>query len=190
VTEIHALMNAQQHKWIVFVGYPELARVLLEELRERARVTGEKMSSYTLIMSEACLTNDLLGFGASIYVTSPYNPSRALQCVPGLQETLRKINVIPSAEAYAFDAIFILSHAVAECKESGHLERECVRQYLQTNGDNLTGHCERYHIGAGERRDAPYYVYSSCKGKLQPRWEIGTDQESPDERWPCTANSE
>ena len=190
VTEIRALMNTQPHKWIVFIGYPELARVLLEELRERARVTGDSMSSYTFIMSEACLTNDLLGFGASIYVTSPFNPARVLQCIPALKDTLRKINVIPSAEGYSFDAVFILSKAVAECKENSHLDRECVRQYLQKNGDNLVGHCERYHIGAGERRDAPYYVYSSCKGQLQLRWEIGTDHEDPYEKWPCRGNSE
>ena len=184
VTEIHALMNAQPHKWIVFIGYPELARVLLEELRERARVTGEQMSSYTFIMSEACLTNDLLGFGASIYVTSPFNPSRALQCIPELTKTLREINVVPSAEAYSFDAIVVLSKAVAECKEKSHLDRTCVKEYLQKNADDLIGRCE-VHIGAGERRDAPYYVYSTCRGKLQLRWEIGPDRENPYEKWPC-----
>jgi ABC-type branched-subunit amino acid transport system substrate-binding protein len=190
VTEIHALMRTEPRKLILFVGYPELARVILEELKERSLVMGEKMSSYTFVMSEACLTNDLLGFGASIYVTSPFNTFNVMQCLPGLKKHLKEINVVPSAEAYSFDAIVILSKAIGDCKERGHLDRGCVRQYVQRNGDDLQGLCETYRIGAGERRDAPYYVYASCRKALQPRWEIGIEHEEPYEKWPCTGGSE
>ena len=188
VTEIHAVMRNEQAKRIVFVGYAELARVLLEELKERSESVKDDMSKYSFIMSEACLSNELLDFGATLYVTSPFNPSRVLKCLPKLQDMVREKNIVPSAEAYTYDAVVILAKAANECKAKNQLGRECVLDYLQQNGDNLPGQCEKYWIGNGERKAAPYYVYASCRGELRPTWEIGTEHEIY-EKWPCQQNA-
>jgi len=184
VTEIHAVMRKEEAKRIVFVGYSELARVLLEELQERSESVKDEMRKYTFIMSEACLSNELLDFGATLYVTSPFNPSRVVKCVPNLEKVLKEKNIVPSAEAYVYDAVVILAKAAGACKAKSQLGRECVLDYLQENGDNLPGQCEQYWIGKGERKAAPYYVYTSCGGELKPTWEIGNDNDIY-EKWPC-----
>jgi hypothetical protein len=102
---------------------------------------------------------------------------------------LQKETIIPSVEAYAYDAIVILSKAAGECKAKARLSRECVMEYLQENGDALPGQCEKYLIGRGERKAAPYYVYSGCGGNLQPTWEIAGEHEEIYEKWPCKQGS-
>ena len=184
ITEIHAVMRSENEKHIVFVGYPEMARVMLEELQERSPGTKDQMSRYTFIMSEACLSNELLDFGAQIYVTSPFNPSKVLKCLGGLKDEARKKKIVASAEAYAYDAVIILSKAAGACRAKNQLGRECVLQYLQENADNLPGECEQYWIGNGERKAAPYYVYAGCGGELTQTWKIGPEHEIYDER-PC-----
>lgn len=184
VTEIHAVMRSETSKQIVFVGYPELARMLLEELTERSNPVSDNMKSYTFIMSEACLSNELLQFGATLYVTSPFNRSRVEQCLPQLKQIEHDKNVVLSAEGYAYDAIVILAKAANQCKTKNQLGRECVLDYLQLNGDNLPGKCESYWIGNGERKAAPYYVYANCGGELKQTGEVGTEHEIY-EKWSC-----
>lgn len=190
VTEIHAV----DPDYIVLIGYPELARVLLEELKERAAGVNQKMSHYTFVMSEACLTNDLLGFGANIFVTSPINGEEVRQCLSTLPHALSDASEkkIPlTSEAFAYDAVVILATAAMDCKQRGTLDRQCVKTYLQEKGDGLQGGCERYDIGRGERRNAAYHVYAACGGKLQPRWVVVPDKQEPygNDLWPCGRNS-
>lgn len=189
VTEIHAVMRNETAKHIVFVGYPDLARVMLEELKERSQPGKNDMSSYTFIMSEACLSNELLDFGATIYVTSPFNRLQVVACLPDLKQVMEEKNIVPSAEAYSYDAVVILAKAASACKAKNQLGRECVLGYLQENGENLPGKCENYWIGRGERKAAPYYVYAKCNGKLDAAWEIGTDHDVYEE-WQCKKNAD
>lgn len=188
VTEIHAVLRSETSKQIVFVGYPEMARMMLEELTERSSAVSDNMKSYTFIMSEACLSNELLQFGATIYVTSPYNRSHLEECLPQLAQVAHDKNVVLSAEGYAYDAIVIVAKAAKACKAKNQLGRECVLDYLQENGDNLPGKCEQYWIGNGERKAAPYYVYTSCRGELTKTGEIGTEHDIY-EKWPCKHSS-
>ena len=164
VTEIHAV----KPDYVVLLGYPELARDVLEELKERS-ANAQEMSNDVFIMSEACLTEDLLPFGASIYVTSPYNFAQTKTCSNQLS--------VPKGggtyESYAFDAVIILAEAVESCLQKETLGRACVRQYLESN-NYLRGECEEYHIDRGERQDAPYHVYSACNGNLRARWSAKT----------------
>ncbi|HXM61433.1 MAG TPA: ABC transporter substrate-binding protein [Terriglobales bacterium] len=183
ITEIHA----EDPNFIVLVGYQELARALLEELKERADrdMPHKKIENYTLIMPDACLTNDLIDFGAQVYVTSPMNPQRAVACTSPrgeaysealkFQRASEKVVGIPETdEGFVYDSVLILAAAVDDCNQSGDLNRGCVLRYLNKHHTNLLGACESYHIEQGERQNAYYYVYAQhVQGKqreMRPRW--------------------
>jgi ABC-type branched-subunit amino acid transport system substrate-binding protein len=184
ITEIHA----EDPNFIVLVGYQELARALLEELRERADrdTPHKKMDKYTLIMPDACLTNDLIDFGAEIYVTSPMNPQRAAACTSArgeaytdalkLERTNEKVvdNIPETDEGFVYDSVLILAAAVDDCNQAGDLNRACLLRYLNKHHSNLLGACESYDIEQGERQNAYYYVYAqhidSKRKEMRPRW--------------------
>ena len=159
VTEIHSVKAGV----IAFIGYPELALELLEELKERES-DGQKLGDYTFILSDACFTNEVLNFDPAIklYVTYFVKPIEDLRCSANFPS-------LRSEEAYAFDAVMILASGARECKDKHRLERSCIREYLEGQRV-LEGPCERYDIHEGERQNADYQVYSKCSGQFRRRW--------------------
>jgi ABC-type branched-subunit amino acid transport system substrate-binding protein len=192
VTEIHAV----KPRYLVLLGYPELTRDVLEELKERAATPEQQMSNYTFITPDADLTDDLIAFGSNIYVTSPTNPERSVGCGSDLGKALSKAIQVkkkgrdPTEESYAFDAVLILATAVQDCaKPSRTLDRRCVMEYLE-KPTPFAGACEEYHIDMGERQNARYYVYSICGNKFRPRWSVVAEEKElqDDSNW-CKLSS-
>jgi ABC-type branched-subunit amino acid transport system substrate-binding protein len=204
ITEIHA----EDPNFIVLIGYQELARALLEELKERADrdTPHKKMKDYTLIMPDACLTNDLLAFGAQIYVTSPMNPHRAAECtsprgeeyIKALKSERTKENVIGNIpetdEGFVYDSVLILAVAVDDCNRTRNLNRSCILEYLNQHHGSLLGACESYHVEQGERQNAYYYVYAQHddgkRREMRPRWFARKEDHelSPSTTWDHRSN--
>lgn len=184
VTEIHAI----HPELIIFLGYPEFARNLMQELKERPADTP--ISKFTFLLSDACLTPELTQFGARVYVTSPITSDDALQCntpeAKLLRENIQKEEpdkTEPTDETYTFDAVMILAAAVKSCEQ--RLSRRCVLQYLETNHSQLMGACAKYQLDGGERQNASYEVYSACKQSLMRRWSVAKGGVYEDEQWKC-----
>lgn len=95
--------------------------------------------------------------------------------------------MVPTNEGYAFDAVVLLATAVEDRKKHETLDRRCIKEFMEEHGNGLAGVCERYQIANGERRNAPYYVYSSCKRELKPHWAIIQDEQEPyeNDNWFC-----
>lgn len=174
VTEIHAV----KPDIIVLVGYPEFARDLLEEMKERAAQPGvqQPMSSYTFVISDTGKRNGLLDFGSAIYVTSPIKSG---ECHPDQGDAK-----IPAEQVYAYDAVSVLAKAVTSCDRG--VDRACVLGKLRKN---LAGACESYVMTGGEPTNAKYYVYGTCKKspelkkppelELKLRWTIELNTKKP-----------
>jgi ABC-type branched-subunit amino acid transport system substrate-binding protein len=170
VTEIHAV----NPNYIVILGYPELARDVLEELKERAPKDQMKLP-YTFIMPEACLQNYLIRFSHDIYVTSSFNAGQPKNCDSQLAQKLfdhlskvKPAEVVLTDESYTFDAVLILSEAVISCKE--RVDRACVMRYLEINHGQLHGACETYLIDSGERRNTAFNVDAVCGDTFKVKW--------------------
>ncbi|GEM_PF-6001265 len=173
VTEIHAV----RPQIVIVLGYQEFARDLLEELKERAAGTTQKMTDLKFVMSDACFTDDLTRFGSEVYVTSPIDPA-AVRCGSDAAKMLTaEVHAVdkdkeePTDESYTFDAVLILASAVKGCEQS--LDRRCIIQFLETNHDALSGACEKYFLDKGERKNASYRVYHSCPDhKMTQYWSV------------------
>lgn len=170
VTEIHAVTP----DYIIILGYPELARIVLEELVER-KPSGQTRLPYTFIMADACLQNNLTRFSRDIYVTSSFNGGQVSSCKSTLAQQLydhlnkaKPADVAMTDEFYTFDAVLILLKAVKSCED--HLDRLCVMNYLVTNEVELGGACETYQIYKGERQNAAFNVNSVCGDAFQVKW--------------------
>src|SRR5262249_33305640 len=130
VTDIHAV----NPEYIVLLGYPELARDVLQELKERAP-KEQKQLPYKFIMPDAGLQNYLIKFSHDIYVTSSFNAGKAKSCDSPLANVLSnylrtvKANVAPTDESYTFDAVLILAKAVKTCEK--RVDRRCIMGYLE-----------------------------------------------------------
>lgn len=178
VTEIHSV----KVHYIAFIGYPQLALELLQELKERTQ-KDEALSNYTFIMSDACFTNELINFDPTVkvYVTSFIKPLEDLSCpsTPSLK----------TDEPYAFDAVMILGTAARSCKDRHSLDRNCIRQYLEDHR-YLKGTCDKYDIHDGERQNAEYQVYERCGDQFQRHWSARFDEKVLREhaKW-CSTNS-
>jgi ABC-type branched-subunit amino acid transport system substrate-binding protein len=190
VTEIHAV----QPKLIIFLGYPEFARDLLEELKERAPSGGKNGNPYKFILADASLTDDIAKFDADVYVTSPIDLTDSVRC--GSEEARVLKNEVkmknrqkeePTDETYTFDAVLILAEAVKQCENT--LDRHCIIQNLETNHNQLSGACQQYRIDRGERQNASYSVYSNCNGRLLPRWTVVKGGIHEDESWNCPTSN-
>jgi len=169
VTEIHAV----KARFIIVIAYPQVARALLEEIKERAPQVHEKISNYTFILSDSCMTaaHDLLGFGARIFITSPsqiIGDQNAITDV--LVRHIAEKNVSLTEECYTFDAILMIIDAVKSesCKEE--ISRSCIAESLQ-KANHLGSGCGQYHFVDGESENASYHVFTGCKDKLS---DIGT----------------
>lgn len=190
VTEIHAVKPTL----IIVLGYPEFARDLLEELKERTLGNKQLDSPYKFIFSDASLTDDLAKFDANVYVTSPIDVTHSARCLSQEAKILKdevkmknRKKEEPTDESYTFDAILILAAAAKHCEQM--LDRRCIIQYLETNRDELPGACQRYHLDSGERKNASYSVYSNCNGRLLPRWAVVKGGLHEDEGWKCKTSN-
>jgi ABC-type branched-subunit amino acid transport system substrate-binding protein len=183
-TEVFAV----KPKLVILLGYPEFARNLLEELKERA---PKHMRDYQFILPDACFVPDLADFGSEIYVTSPFNPSESLGCKSDEAQKLRDAVMEnkqkkPTDEIFAFDAVLILAAVVKECEQS--LNRQCIAETLERNHASLAGACQSYDIEAGERQNASYSVYAACGKELAPFWVVQKGEVRCDANWKCSKN--
>jgi ABC-type branched-subunit amino acid transport system substrate-binding protein len=166
VTEIHAA----KPNYIVILGYPELARDVLEELTERMQ-PREKRLPYKFILPDASLQNYLTKFSSDIYVTSSFNGGQAKGCNKKLIDALsqkKPQRVVLTDESYTFDAVLILARAVNSC--DGQVNRSCVMRFIKEHHDDLVGACETYFVDRGERQNAAFNVNSVCGGTFKVRW--------------------
>ena len=183
VTEIHAV----NPNYIVILGYPELARDVLEELKERAP-EGQATLPYTFVMPEACLQKSLIKFSQKIYVTSSFNAGQAQSCdSPAAQKLFEHLKAVKAPapltdEPYTFDSVLFLSEAVNSCKE--RLDRTCVLRYLEKH-HQLVGACETYYIDDGERASAAFNVDAVCGDTFKVKWfaERGGTKISENPNW-------
>lgn len=175
-------MHAVKPLYIIVIAYVQFARDLLEELRERGKdvsgAQGAKMSDYTFVFSDACMTaaKDLMSFGSKIFITSPV---QTLTCGSDLQKILeaevKKKDRTLTEEPYTFDAVLILASAVTSCAKEDEVSRKCVSKYLQVQHD-LSGACQRYDFHQGETHNAPYSVYAGCNSTFQSVGTITEDK--------------
>jgi len=170
VTEIHAA----KPDYIVIIGYPELARDVLEELTERPQ-KGQKTLPYKFILPDASLQNYLIKFSPKIFVTSSFNGGESRACDTSLENTLTEAlrkkkpkGVALTDESYTFDAVLILAKAVKSC--AAKLDRNCIMRYIETNHTHLEGACETYSVERGERQNAAFNVSAVCGSTFKVRW--------------------
>ena len=170
VTEIHAA----KPDYIIILGYPELARDVLEELTERMQ-KGQKALPYKFILTDASLQNYLTKFSNDIYVTSSFNGGQAKRCeIPLAKSSHQELRAkkpdgaVLQDESYTFDAVLILAKAVNSC--DAQVSRTCVMEYIEKHHAKLEGACETYFVENGERQNAAFNVSSVCGGAFKVRW--------------------
>lgn len=165
VTEIHAVKS----KHIIVIAYPQIARALLQEIKERGKDAPEKIEQYTFIFSDACMTaaHDLLGFGAQVFITSPSQSlgdemSEATQI---LMKHVTNKKATLTEECYTFDALLLIVEALKSqsCKEG--INRGCIAEFLE-NEKSVSAGCREYHFFEGESAITSYRVFTGKNGKL------------------------
>jgi hypothetical protein len=188
ITAIHAASA----RYIVLVGYNELAEEVIQGLTERASSASKPASQYTFIMTDAAFGSKFSS-ELDIYFTSPSRPHhndkncdsseppKETDSQPGPNLPQARTNVstknrgekeVPeTAEALAYDAVIILAESVGNCRS--HLDRSCVLGDLRGRQGSLRGRCGFYDLHEGELQNANYYVYSNHDrnaGKADPKW--------------------
>jgi len=170
---------------VVFIGYPESALDLLQEMKERIR--QDKSSEIPIfVFPDACLTKEVAdsSFPFEVYVTSSSLPLDA--CEPTneefqkLRQGLEPFGRPLTSEVYAFDAVVLLSAAIEHC--GGNLGRRCVMGYIreQRHVDSI---CRPYHLDDGEAANGLYLLYVSrhvrgkANGYFVEQGFIGADHE-------------
>ncbi len=173
---------------VLFIGYPESAMDLLEEMKERMQQQDKNTDNGPVFLfADACLSRDLAEarFPFDIYVTS--STLTLDQCAASKEygtvlEDLRTLNSQRpiTAEVYSADAILLLSRAIEHCRGTQDLGRRCVLDYVRGQRE-VQSVCRNYHLDDGESGNAVYLLYEHAPGSgnagLVPTGFIRSDHE-------------
>jgi len=165
---------------VLFIGYPDSAKDLLQEMKERVQLNFESRNDVIdghnkpkradpipmFLLSDACLDRDLAEarFPFEIYVTSstmqPEQCGGAAKNYAKVLEDLKKLHRdVITGEIYAADAVMLLARAAEYCRNEHELGRRCVMDYLRSQRD-IQSVCRPYHVDDGDSENALYLLYS------------------------------
>ncbi len=165
VTDIHAVKS----KHIIVIAYPQIARALIQEIKERAYLVHEKISNYTFIFPDACMTaaQDLADFGARVFITSPLQSiEKSTTTTDVLIQHIKRDKANLTQECYTFDAILMVFEAIKSEACRDRIGRDCIAKALQDRRPTRAG-CGIYRFSDGESDVASYHIFAGCKGKLE-----------------------
>lgn len=167
VTAIHAF----RPRYVIVISYPQVARVLLQEIQERSKLISKDAGKYTFIFSDSSMTavSDLSSFGWPIFVTSSSRTledeeSKSNSRAQLLKNHTKRQNVTPTDECYTFDAILLLKETLDLCKKE-EINRACIAKQLSIQ-THLPAGCSEYRFVDGESAGAVYHVFTMCNKVL------------------------
>jgi hypothetical protein len=185
--DVHTLVTSirgARADLVLFIGYPESALDLLEEMKERFRQDGTDSQKPTFLFTDACLNRDLAdsGFPFDVYVTSSTLTLDHCAAAKNYETALKDLHNLKhpvTSEVYATDAVLLLARAVEHCRLSRDLGRNCITAYVRQQRD-VESVCRPYHLDDGEAGNALYLLYAHTQGGepgLNPQGYIRADYE-------------